>query len=93
MQADCIALRKNDTFINVVILDKRVFIKRGMVGTIALGVTHKISRALKRESFTPQKVTIKEKLGKPGFEVFPVVYGGIIPCQAVKNYPYFDSKT
>ena len=71
-------------------MDKREFIKRSMVGAIALGSANKISSALKSELHIPQKRTIKRELGKTGFEVFPVVYGGIISMQdgqsASNNY-------
>lgn len=60
-----------------------------MAGAIALGVTNITSSALKRESFTPQKVTIKRKFGKIGFEVLPVIYGGIIPISSCKELSVF----
>ncbi len=59
-------------------MDKRQFIKRSMLGAIALGTSKQISSAIVKAPYVPEKRTIKRKLGKTGYEVFPVVYGGII---------------
>lgn len=71
-------------------MDKREFIKRGMVGAIALGASNKISSSFIDNTSIPQERTIKRKLGKTGFDVFPVVYGGIISMrdgqEASNNY-------
>lgn len=62
-------------------MDKRQFIKKSVAGAVALGATGKISSAfadtndIESNTGTPK---IKRKLGKTGFEVFPVVYGGIV---------------
>ena len=71
-------------------MDKREFIKRSMVGAIALGASNKVSNAFADNTSAPIKGAIKRKLGKTGFEVFPVVYGGIISMkdgqEASNNY-------
>ena len=72
-------------------MDKRQFIKQSVAGAVALGTTGKISAAIggTNDILTP-KVTpkIKRALGKTEFEVFPVVYGGIVSSrdgQAASN--------
>ena len=71
-------------------MDKREFIKRSMIGAIALGASSKVLGNFKDVKYAPKKETIKRKLGKTGFEVFPVVYGGIISMKdgqdASNNY-------
>ena len=71
-------------------MDKREFIKRSMIGAITIGAVNKVPNSLKDTIYDPQKKTIKRKLGKTGFEVFPVVYGGIISMrdgqEASNNY-------
>lgn len=71
-------------------MDKREFIKRSVAGAIALGTSNKISSAIEKRSQVPEKRTLKIKLGKTGYEVFPVVYGGIISMRdgqdASNNY-------
>ena len=62
-------------------MNKREFIKRSVAGAVAIGATGKVSAAL-AETGEEQNMSvnkgIKRKLGKTGFEVFPVVYGGIV---------------
>ncbi len=62
-------------------MDKREFIKRSVAGAVAIGATGKISTAF-ADTTDVQNMSvnkgIKRKLGKTGFEVFPVVYGGIV---------------
>lgn len=71
-------------------MDKRQFIKRSMIGAIAIGTSNKISSAIAKAPHVPEKRTIKRKLGKTGYEVFPVVYGGIVSMRdgqdASNNY-------
>jgi aryl-alcohol dehydrogenase-like predicted oxidoreductase len=80
-------------------MDKREFIKRSVAGAVAIGATGKISAALSetgaamdRAATTELSVkrNIKRKLGKTGYEVFPVVYGGIVSMrdgqEASNNY-------
>ena len=59
-------------------MNKREFIKRSMIGAIALGTSNNVSSSFDGVTYTPIKEPIKRKLGKTGFEVFPVVYGGIV---------------
>lgn len=72
-------------------MDKRQFIKKSVASAVALGVSANISSALAGEndiSTTSATIKIKRKLGKTGFEVFPVVYGGIVSSrdgQAASN--------
>jgi diketogulonate reductase-like aldo/keto reductase len=69
-------------------MNKREFIKRSVTGAIALGITGKTSVTLAENQKIPE--VKKRKLGKTGFEVFPVIYGGIISRQdgqdASNNY-------
>lgn len=71
-------------------MDKREFIKRSMVGAIALGASNKVLGTSVDIPYAPKKATIKRELGKTGFEVFPVVYGGIVSMrdgqEASNNY-------
>lgn len=71
-------------------MDKREFIKRTMVGAIALGASSKVSSAISDFTDIPINKTNKRALGKTGFDVFPVVYGGIISMrdgqEASNNY-------
>ena len=71
-------------------MNKREFIKKSMVGAVALGASNNISSAFNNTPSIVEKKTIKRKLGKTGFEVFPVIYGGIISMRdgqdASNNY-------
>ena len=71
-------------------MDKREFLKRSMVGAVALGTSSKISKTFADTNDTPKDRSVKRKLGKTGFDVFPVVYGGIISMRdgqdASNNY-------
>lgn len=62
-------------------MNKREFIKRSMVGAVAIGAAGKVSDVIAGtvdvQDISANK-SIKRKLGKTGFEVFPVVYGGIV---------------
>ena len=66
-------------------MDKREFIKRGVIGAIAVGTTNRVSGNFEEITFAPKKETIKRKLGNTGFEVFPVVYGGIVSMSDGQN--------
>ena len=62
-------------------MDKRQFIKQSVAGAVALGTAGKMGTAFARtndELSTKVTTSIKRTLGKTGFEVFPVVYGGIV---------------
>lgn len=62
-------------------MNKREFIKRGVAGAVAIGATGRVSAALADTGEVQNKSvnkSIKRTLGKTGFEVFPVVYGGIV---------------
>lgn len=60
-------------------MDKREFIKRSVIGAVALGTSGTVSTALaETERVNKPKGNIKRKLGKTGYEVFPVIYGGIV---------------
>ncbi len=62
-------------------MNKREFIKRSVAGAVAIGATGKVSTAFadtEEEQNMSVNKGIKRKLGKTGFEVFPVVYGGIV---------------
>lgn len=62
-------------------MDKREFIQRSVAGAIAIGTIGKVSAALTETEARMEKAvkkSIKRKLGKTGFDVFPVVYGGIV---------------
>lgn len=61
-------------------MDKREFIKRSMAGAIVLGASTKISLTpAEMIPISPKKGNVtKRKLGKTGYEVFPVAYGGIV---------------
>jgi len=62
-------------------MDKREFIQRSVAGAIAIGSIGKVSAALTETEARMGKAAkkdIKRKLGKTGFDVFPVVYGGIV---------------
>lgn len=69
-------------------MNKREFIKRSVAGAVALGATGKVSAAVTDMQRLPE--VKKRKLGKTGFEVFPVVYGGIVSMRdgqdASNNY-------
>lgn len=71
-------------------MDKREFLKRSMVGAVALGTSSKISKTFADTNDTPKDRSVKRKLGKTGFDVFPVIYGGIISMRdgqdASNNY-------
>lgn len=63
-------------------MDKREFIKKSIVGAVAIGTSGAVSTTFADTTERPQKAgTLKRKLGKTGFEVFPVIYGGIISMQ------------
>lgn len=72
-------------------MDKREFIKRSVAGAVAIGTTGNVSAALtgtEARMGTAVKKRIKRKLGKTGYDVFPVVYGGIVSSrdgQAASN--------
>ena len=72
-------------------MDKREFIKRSVAGAVAIGTTGNVSAALTETEArmgTAVKKRIKRKLGKTGYDVFPVVYGGIVSSrdgQAASN--------
>ena len=64
-------------------MDKRTFIKRGIAGAVTMGAAGRLSNGFASENNAAitgnhPNSQIKRKLGKTGFEVFPVVYGGII---------------
>ncbi|MDD2327391.1 MAG: aldo/keto reductase [bacterium] len=65
-------------------MDKRTFIKRSVASAVAIGATGKLSSGLAGENRTERSENrtgnreIRRKLGKTGFDVFPVVYGGIV---------------
>jgi len=72
-------------------MNKREFIQRSVAGALAIGATGKVPAAF-AETTNGQNASlsknIKRKLGKTGYEVFPVVYGGIISSrdgQAASN--------
>jgi len=71
-------------------MDKREFIKRSVVGAVALGASGKVSNTLANATEVKKKGTLKRKLGKTGFKLFPVIYGGIISMRdgqdASNNY-------
>lgn len=71
-------------------MHKREFLKRSIVGAFALGTSNKVLSDIKEITYTPTKKPIKRELGKTGFNVFPVVYGGIISMhdgqEASNNY-------
>lgn len=69
-------------------MNKREFIKRSVAGAVALGTTGKASVVV---ADTHRLANVKKRtLGKTGFEVFPVVYGGIVSMRdgqdASNNY-------
>lgn len=62
-------------------MDKRQFIKQSVAGAVALGTAGKMGTAFAKtndELSAKVSASIKRTLGKTGFEVFPVVYGGIV---------------
>ena len=71
-------------------MDKREFIRRSMIGAIALGSSSRVSSSITGITSAPTEGNIKRELGKTGFKVFPVVYGGIISMRdgqdASNNY-------
>ena len=74
----------------IIIMDKRQFIKQSVAGAVAFGATGKISAIAGTNDKLSPKVTpqIRRELGKTGFKVFPVVYGGIVSSrdgQAASN--------
>ena len=63
-------------------MDKREFIKRSIVGAVAIGASGAGSAAFAETAAKPRKPkTLKKKLGKTGFEVYPVIYGVIVSMQ------------
>lgn len=63
-------------------MDKREFIKKSFFGALALGASGVTSTLLAAQPVKPgTNKTLKRKLGKTGFEIFPVVYGGIVSRQ------------
>ena len=63
-------------------MNKREFIKRSIVGAVAIGASGAGSAAFAETAAKPRKPkTLKKKLGKTGFEVYPVIYGGIVSMQ------------
>lgn len=73
-------------------MDKRQFIKNSIAGAIALGATNKVNSAFTVTDLNSGIINtvpkIKRTLGKTGFNVFPVIYGGIISSrdgQAASN--------
>lgn len=71
-------------------MDKREFIRRSMIGAIALGSSSRVSSNITGITNVSTKGDIKRELGKTGFKVFPVVYGGVISMRdgqdASNNY-------
>ncbi|MDD3788349.1 MAG: aldo/keto reductase [Petrimonas sp.] len=72
-------------------MDKREFIKKSIVGAVAIGAAGAVSPTFADTAAKPKKgKTLKRKLGKTGYEVFPVVYGGIVSMRdgqdASNNY-------
>ncbi|MDK2851783.1 MAG: hypothetical protein PWQ38_48 [Proteiniphilum sp.] len=64
-------------------MDKRTFIKRSIAGAVTMGAAGKLSNGFASDNNAAitgnhPVSQIKRRLGKTGFEVFPVVYGGII---------------
>ena len=60
-------------------MDKREFLKKSFVGALALGASGVPSTLLAEQPVNRStSKTLKRKLGKTGFEIFPVVYGGIV---------------
>ena len=62
-------------------MNKREFIQRSVAGAVAIGVTGKVSASFTEPADvhnTSVNKSIKRKLGKTGYDVFPVVYGGIV---------------
>src|SRR5690554_960535 len=63
-------------------MDKRQFIKNNIAGAIALGATNKVNSAFTVTDLNSGIINtvpkIKRTLGKTGFNVFPVIYGGIV---------------
>lgn len=60
-------------------MDKREFIKRGLIGAATLGTTGKVAAAMEDSERIINSTGIKKKkLGNTGFDVFPVAYGGIV---------------
>ncbi len=63
-------------------MNKREFIKKSFVGALALGTSGVTSNLLAEQPAKPHtNKSLKRVLGKTGFEVFPVVYGGIVSSQ------------
>ena len=63
-------------------MDKREFIRKSIAGAVAIGTSGVVSTTFADTTAKPKKTgTIKRKLGKTGFEVYPVVYGGIVSMQ------------
>lgn len=59
-------------------MDKREFIKRGLIGAATIGTAGKVAAAAEDTERIINRSGIKKKLGDTGFEVFPVAYGGIV---------------
>jgi len=72
-------------------MDKREFIKRSIAGAVAIGASGKVSTVFAETTAVHSASlnrSIKRKLGKTGYDVFPVVYGGIVSSrdgQAASN--------
>ena len=63
-------------------MNKCEFIKKSLLGAVALGTSGLSTTALAETSLKPPKIkTLKRKLGKTGLEIFPVAYGGIVSSQ------------
>lgn len=63
-------------------MNKREFIKKSLLGAVALGASGISTTALAEPSAKPPKTkTLRRKLGKTGLEIFPIVYGGIVSMQ------------
>lgn len=74
-------------------MDKRQFIKHSIAGAVTIGTGAIIPPNVFAGSYdrlSAKSGTIKRQLGKTGFEVFPVIYGGIISSRdgqdASNNY-------
>ena len=63
-------------------MNKCEFIKKSLLGAVALGTSGLSTTAFAETSLKPPKIkTLKRKSGKTGLEIFPVVYGGIVSSQ------------
>lgn len=72
-------------------MNKREFIKKSIVGAVAIGAAGTVSPTFADTTTKPKNdKPLRRKLGKTGYEVFPVVYGGIVSMRdgqdASNNY-------